>query len=100
MRTKTAPFETAPIPHAVLSFGLPMMLGMLIAMFYLIVDTFFLPARGTLNQVAAVTVCLPVFTICMGLGDIFGVGGASYISRLLGQKDHVRVKKTSSDKEN
>jgi putative MATE family efflux protein len=96
MQTKTALFETAPIPRAVLSFGLPMMLGMLITMLYIIVDTFFVARTGDPNQVAAVTVCMPVFTICMGLGNIFGVGGASYISRLLGQKDYVRVKKTSS----
>jgi putative MATE family efflux protein len=96
MQTKTALFETAPIPRAVLSFGLPMMLGMLITMLYIIVDTFFVARTGDPNQVAAVTVCMPVFTICMGLGNIFGVGGASYISRLLGQKDYARVKKTSS----
>jgi putative MATE family efflux protein len=96
MQTKTALFETASIPRAVLSFGLPMMLGMLVTMVYMIVDTFFVARTGDPNQVAAVTVCMPVFMLCMGLGNIFGVGGASYISRLLGEKDHERVKKTSA----
>jgi putative MATE family efflux protein len=96
MKTKTALFETAPVPKAVLSFGLPMMFGMLTTIVYIIVDTFFVARTGDPNQVAAVTVCMPVFMLCMGLGNIFGVGGASYISRLLGEKDHDRVKKTSA----
>ncbi|MDR3170727.1 MAG: MATE family efflux transporter, partial [Treponema sp.] len=93
---KTALFETAPIPRAVLSFGLPMMLGMLVTMVYIIVDTFFVARTGDPNQVAAVTVCMPMFMLCMGMGNIFGVGGASYMSRLLGEKDFGRIKKTSS----
>jgi putative MATE family efflux protein len=96
MKTKTALFETASIPRAVMSFGLPMMFGMLVTIVYIIVDTFFVARTGDPNQVAAVTVCMPVFMLCMGLGNIFGVGGASYISRLLGEKDHDRVKKTSA----
>jgi putative MATE family efflux protein len=39
---------------------------------------------------------MPIFMLCMGLGNIFGVGGASYISRLLGAKDHDQIKKTSA----
>jgi putative MATE family efflux protein len=96
LKTKTALFETASIPRAVISFGLPMMLGMLSTVVYIIVDTFFVARTGDPNQVAAVTVCMPVFMLCMGLGNIFGVGGASYISRLLGEKDYDRVKKTSA----
>jgi putative MATE family efflux protein len=79
-----------------MSFGLPMMFGMLVTIVYFIVDTFFVARTGDPNQLAAVTVCMPVFMLCMGLGNIFGVGGASYISRLLGEKDHERVKKTSA----
>jgi putative MATE family efflux protein len=96
MKRKTALFETVPIPKAVMSFGLPMMFGMLVSIVYFIVDTFFVARTGDPNQVAAVTVCMPAFMLCMGLGNIFGVGGASYISRLLGEKDHERIKKTSS----
>jgi putative MATE family efflux protein len=96
MQAKIALFETAPIPRAVMSFGLPMMLGMLVTVLYTIVDTFFVARTGDPNQVAAITVCMPAFMLCMGLGNIFGVGGASYISRLLGEKKYGRVKKTSA----
>jgi putative MATE family efflux protein len=96
VKIKTALFETAPVPKAVMSFGIPMMFGMLVTIVYLVVDTFFLARTGDPNQVAAVTVCMPVFMLCMGLGNIFGVGGASSISRLLGEKDYERVKKTSA----
>ena len=94
MNQKTELFETTPIPKAVLSFALPMMLGMLVTVVYIIVDTFFVAQTGDPNQVAAVTICIPVFMICMALGNIFGVGGASYISRLLGEKDYESAKRT------
>ena len=93
---KTELFETAPIPRAVMSFAVPMMLGMLVTVVYILADTFFVAQTGDPNQVAAVTICMPVFTLCMALGNIFGVGGASYISRLLGKKDVENAKRVSA----
>lgn len=73
-----------------------MMLGMLVTVVYIFVDTFFVAQTGNPNQVAAITICMPVFMVCMALGNIFGVGGASFISRLLGEKNFDCAKKTSS----
>ena len=89
-------FESAPISKAVLSFSIPMMLGMLVTVVYIFADTFFVAQTQNPNQVAAITVCMPIFLVCMALGNLFGVGGASYISRLLGMKDLDGIKKTSS----
>ena len=96
MNKKTELFESAPIPKAVLSFAIPMMLGMLVTVVYIFVDMFFVAQTGNPNQVAAITVCMPVFMICMAFGNVFGVGGASFISRLLGEKNYEYAKKTSS----
>ena len=96
MNKKTELFESVPIPRAVLTFAIPMMLGMLVTVVYYLVDTFFVAQTGDPNQVAAITICMPAFMLCMALGNLFGVGGASYISRLLGEKDYGNAARTSS----
>ena len=39
---------------------------------------------GDPDQVAAVSVCMPLFIFLTGLANLFGIGGASLISRCLG----------------
>jgi putative MATE family efflux protein len=46
------------------------------------------------NQVEAVALTMPFFMVIMALSGIFGNGGASYLSRLLGQQDHTKAKQT------
>ena len=96
MSKKKELFESAPIPRVVFSFAIPMMLGMLVTVIYIFVDTFFVAQTGNPNHVAAITICMPVFMVFMALGNVFGVGGASFISRLLGEKNTDYAKKTSS----
>ncbi|MEK4091654.1 MULTISPECIES: MATE family efflux transporter [unclassified Viridibacillus] len=47
-------------------------------------------------MLAAITLTLPVFAILMAFGSLIGVGGATYISRLLGEKDYKQIKHVSS----
>ncbi|MDD3569545.1 MAG: MATE family efflux transporter [Lachnospiraceae bacterium] len=79
-------FENLPIPKAIIKLALPTMLGMLVTIIYNLADTFFVGQLKDANQVAAVTIAMPIFMCLMSLGSIFGIGGGSYISRLLGQK--------------
>jgi putative MATE family efflux protein len=96
LNKNTELFETTPIPKAVMSFSVPMMLGMLVTVVYIIIDMFFVAQTGDPNQVAALTISTPVFMLCMAFANIFGIGGASYISRLLGLKDEESAKRTSA----
>jgi len=89
-------FETLPIPKAVATLAIPMMIGMLVTVIYNLADTFFVGQLNDPNQVAAVTITMPVFMCLMSFGSIFGIGGGSFISRLLGNKDIVMVKKASA----
>lgn len=89
-------FENAPIPKAVATLALPTMLSMLVTIFYNMADTFFVGQTGDPNQVAAVSLAMPVFILIMAVGNIFGVGGSSYISRSLGEGKLEEVKKTSA----
>ena len=89
-------FKDAPIPKAVASMAIPTILSMLVVVVYNMVDTFFVGQTGDANQVAAVTVATPVFLILMAFGNMFGIGGSSLISRLLGAQEGDRAKHVSA----
>lgn len=89
-------FEKLPIPKAIIKLALPTMLGMLVIIIYNLADTFFVGQLNDANQVAAVTIAMPIFMCLMSFGSIFGIGGGSYISRLLGQKRADQCRKASS----
>lgn len=93
---KTDVFETMSVPKAVVKLALPTVLGMLVQIIYNMADTVYIGWLNDENQMAAVTLAMPFFTFLMAIAGIFGIGGGSYISRLLGVKDFHRVKKTSS----
>ncbi len=89
-------FEEYTIPRALSKLALPTILGMLINVIYNMADTFFVTKTNDQNQVAAITLCLPIFLLLMALGNIFGIGGGAYISRLLGQNQLNKIKNVSS----
>ena len=89
-------FENYPVHKALITLALPTILGMLVNVFYNMVDTFFVGQTGDPNQVAAVSLCMPIYLLLMAFGNIFGIGGGSYISRKLGSKDYESVKKISA----
>ena len=78
-------FEKAPIPEAYFSLAMPVVLSMLVTLVYNMVDTYFIAHTGNTDMVAGVSLTAPVFTVMIALGDIFGLGGSSVISRLFGQ---------------
>ncbi len=84
-------FENYPIPKAVFKMAFPTIAGMIVAVFYNMVDMFFVGQTGDPNQVAAVNVATPVFLFLMAIGNIFGVGGTSFLSRALGEKNYKKV---------
>ncbi|WP_307972489.1 MATE family efflux transporter [uncultured Brachyspira sp.] len=89
-------FENYPVYKSLISLAMPTILGMLVNVFYNMVDTFFVGQTGDPNQVAAVSLTMPIYLLLMAFGNIFGIGGASYISRNLGAKQFDKVKKISA----
>lgn len=89
-------FKDAPIPKAVATMALPTVLSMLVTIFYNMADTFFVGQTGDANQVAAVSLATPVFLFLMAVGNMFGIGGCSLISRLLGMGEKEKIKNVSS----
>lgn len=89
-------FENYSVPKAVFTMAIPTITSMIVSVFYNMVDTFFVGQTGDPNQVAAVSVATPVFLFLMAAGNVFGVGGASFVSRALGEKNYDKVKNISS----
>lgn len=89
-------FESMPVRKAVMKMSFPLMLSMLVTVIYNMADTFFIGQTGNANQVAAISLTTPIFMLLMALGNIFGMGGASFISRTLGEKDVKKVRNISS----
>ncbi len=74
---------SAPVSKALVSLGIPIMIGMLINAFYNLADAYFVSGLGE-QQIGAISIVFPLGQIVVGLGLMFGNGAASYLSRLLG----------------
>lgn len=86
---------SAPISKALLSMGLPTMIGMMINALYNLADAYFVGGLGT-SQMGAISVAFPLGQVIVGLGLLFGNGAASYISRLLGHGNRETADKVAS----
>ncbi|AYZ74229.1 MATE family efflux transporter [Fusobacterium necrophorum] len=74
------------IDKALFKLGIPMVISLLVAALYNVVDTYFVSGLGK-EAVAAVSVAFPIQLIFLGIGLTFGAGAGSYISRLLGENN-------------
>lgn len=95
-QNKTYLFEKTPVFRAILSLAVPTVLSQLITVLYNMADTFFVGQLNDPNQVAASTIAMPIFMLLTGIANLFGIGGASLISRSLGKGDKLRAKKTAT----
>lgn len=96
MKDNTKIFAEYKVPRAVAAMALPSMMGMLINIIYNLADTFFVGQTGDSNQVAAVSVSMPLFFFFLAIGNLFGIGGCAFISRSLGEGKKDKVKTISS----
>jgi multidrug efflux pump len=85
-----------PVNKAIFKLAIPTMLGMMVMIFYNLTDTFFIGKLNDPDQVAALAIAMPIFMTFIALGALFGNGGASYLSRLLGKKDYDNASRAAS----
>ena len=85
----------APISKALFAMGIPTMLGMMVNAIYNLVDAYFVGGLGT-SQMGAISVVYPLGQVVVGLGLLFGNGSASYLSRLLGNRDQEQADRVAS----
>lgn len=79
-------FESMSVPKAYLKLAIPVVFAMILSVVYNMVDAWFISLTGDADLVAGVSVCAPVFVFSIAIGDIWGLGGSSLMSRLLGEK--------------
>ena len=88
-------FERTRVSKAVLILAIPTVLSQLMGVIYNMADTFFIGQLNDPNQVAASTLALPLFILTVSISNLFGIGGASFISRCLGKK-HLKKARAGS----
>ncbi len=89
-------FQNMSVPRAVLKNIIPSIISMIMVLVYNLADTFFIGQTKNAYMVAAVSIATPVFLIFMAIGMLFGIGGTSLISRMLGEGKNKFAKHTSS----
>ena len=94
--SKTALFETMPIPKAVMQMSVPTVISSLVMVIYNLADTFFVGFLNDPVQNAAVTLAAPALLLFNAVTNLFGVGSSSMMSRALGEKDYETAKKSSA----
>lgn len=92
----TEVFRDAPVPQAVLRNIIPSIVSMIMVLLYNLADTFFIGKTKDAYMVAAVSVATPAFLFFMAVGMLFGIGGTSLISRMLGEGNEEKARQTSS----
>ncbi|NFP91740.1 MATE family efflux transporter [Clostridium sporogenes] len=86
--------EKESISKVLLKLSVPAIIAMLINAIYNIVDTMFVGMLNNTSAIAAVSIVYPLFMFIGAIGVMFGAGGASYLSRLLGEKKKEEADKT------
>lgn len=86
-------FETMPVGKALAIMAIPTIISQLITTIYNIADTVFIGMSNDPYKVAAASLAGVLFFIMNALSNLFGVGGGSLISRMLGQKRETEAKK-------
>ena len=97
MQDKTTEiFKNASVPKAVITNVVPSIVSMIMVLLYNLADTFFIGQTKDAYKVAAVSLATPAFMIFMAIGMLFGIGGTSLISRMIGEGRKEKAKNTSS----
>lgn len=77
-------FERVSVPKALATLAVPTIVSQLITMIYNLSDTYFIGKTDNPYQIAAASLAYVLVFVMTALSNLFGVGGGSLISRLLG----------------
>lgn len=78
------------------SLTVPMVFGVVGIVAFNLVDTFFVGRLGT-DELSALSFTFPVVLVISSLAHGLGIGASAVISRAIGQGDHHRVKRLTTD---
>lgn len=83
MNDKLELMKDGDIKKALLTLSLPVIVGLLITSIYNFTDSLFVSRLGT-RALGATSIVYPLITLIPGVALLFGNGGSTYISQLLG----------------
>ncbi len=95
-KNKSELFTTMPVGKAVAKLAVPTVISQIIVILYSMADTFFIGQTGDPNQLAALSIAFPIFTVLTAVANLFGIGANSLIARSMGKNDEATAKKASS----
>ena len=86
-------FGEYPVVKAVATMVIPTIISQIITVIYNLADTWFVGLAQNAAAVAAISLCLPVYTMMTAFSNLFGIGGASALARALGVRDKCRAER-------
>lgn len=84
-----------PIKKAIAHLSIPMMIGMSAGTIYNVINAYFIGLMNDTAVISAITLGLPIFTVLMAFGNMFGVGGGTFITRLVAKNEDEKAKKVA-----
>lgn len=97
-KTKVSQYEKmtgTPIPSLIISLSIPTIITMMVSNIYNMVDTYFVSRLGN-SASGAIGIVFGYMSIIQACGFLFGQGGGSIVSRMLGAKDTDSASKYAS----
>jgi putative MATE family efflux protein len=94
--TRNAVLTEGPVGKTIVRLTLPMILGLIGMVTFNLVDTFFVGHLGT-EELAALGFTFPAVLIINSLALGLGTGAGAVISRAIGEGDHHRVRRLTTD---
>jgi putative MATE family efflux protein len=85
-----------PVGRTLVRLTVPMIFGMVGMVAFNLVDTFFVGRLGT-DELAALSFTFPVIIVINSLALGLGTGAAAVISRAIGEGDHYKVRRLTTD---
>ncbi len=89
-------FEQLPVPKAVMTMAMPMIISQLIILIYNMADVYFIGRTSDPFKIGGAALRLPLFNVCIAFANIAGTGGGTLIARLLGVSREDEAKKVSA----
>lgn len=86
-------FESNNIGKTLFKLAVPLVLSLLVAELYNLVDTIFVGRYVGPNAIGALTIAFPIQRLLISVGILIAVGTSTFISRSLGERNYNNVKK-------
>ena len=76
--------------------AVPTIISQLVNLIYNMVDAFFIGRTGNSYMMAATTLTLTMVLVNLSISNLFGIGGGSLISRLMGSGKHAQARRVGA----